>query len=122
MSYDKKNTWPRVGVALLAASFSLLAAAQQRPDAGTIIEQQRERLRIPALQVGQEPGERDLGLVEDGVGRLARKSFGLAAAERPSDDGRAPQGGAPVEQGKERIGLARHPAGEDHVAPEDLLV
>lgn len=48
MSYDKKNTWPRVGVALLAASFSLLAAAQQRPDAGSIIEQQRERVRVPA--------------------------------------------------------------------------
>lgn len=47
---DKKNLWPRVGVAVLAASFSLLALAQQRPDAGTIIEQQqqRERVRIPA--------------------------------------------------------------------------
>ncbi|MFH1044771.1 MAG: ShlB/FhaC/HecB family hemolysin secretion/activation protein [Pseudomonadota bacterium] len=54
MCYDKKNIWARVGVAALAASFtasfSLLALAQQRPDAGTIIEQQRERVRIPAAE------------------------------------------------------------------------
>lgn len=48
MSYDKKNIWSRVGVAVLASSFTLLALAQQRPDAGAIIEQQRERVRIPA--------------------------------------------------------------------------
>ena len=47
MSYDKKKLWPRVVVAALAASLSLVAAAQQRPDAGSIIEQQRERVRIP---------------------------------------------------------------------------
>jgi hemolysin activation/secretion protein len=48
MSCDNKSIWPRAGVAALAASFCLLAPAQQRPDAGTIIEQQRERVRIPA--------------------------------------------------------------------------
>ena len=46
MSYDKKKLWPRVVVAALAASLSLVAAAQQRPDAGSIIEQPREPVRI----------------------------------------------------------------------------
>jgi len=53
MSYDKKNMWPRVGVAALAASFSLLASAQQRPDAGSIIEQQRERAPVPSAEQPQ---------------------------------------------------------------------
>jgi hemolysin activation/secretion protein len=48
MSYDKNILRLRVSVAVLAASFGVLAQAQQRPDSGTIIEQQRERLRVPA--------------------------------------------------------------------------
>lgn len=59
MSYDKKNLWPRVGVAALAASLSLLAAAQERPDAGTIIEQQRERVRIPPEAPAVVPKAKD---------------------------------------------------------------
>ena len=47
MSYDKNITRLRVSVAVLAASFGMLAQAQQRPDSGTIIEQQRDRLRTP---------------------------------------------------------------------------
>ena len=48
MSYETTNNiWPRVGVAALATSFSLLASAQQRPDAGSIIEQQQQRERLP---------------------------------------------------------------------------
>ena len=37
----------RVAAAAVAASFSLVAAAQQRPDAGTLLEQQQQRERLP---------------------------------------------------------------------------
>ncbi len=53
MSYDNNKMWPRLGVAALAASFSVLATAQVRPDAGTIIQQQQQRERVPTP--GAEP-------------------------------------------------------------------
>ena len=63
MSYDKKNHWLRAGAAALVASFtvsfSLIALAQQRPDAGTIIEQQRERMGVPAAQAPVLPKAQD---------------------------------------------------------------